>query len=63
MATILEFRQPSQDDGKARVLVPGHTAEIVIFPGVRIERYGQRDHAPKPRTMAQAYSPADPGQV
>lgn len=50
MVTILEFRQPEIDrEGPdvARALVnhpKGRSAEIIIFPGVRIERH------PKPES-------------
>jgi hypothetical protein len=51
MATILEFRSESER-GPARVARRRRrTAEIVIFPGVRYERYvsdaGDRHGAPK----------------
>lgn len=38
MADILEFRK--RPDSPDRDRVPGTNAEIVIFPGVRIERTG-----------------------
>ncbi len=44
MVRILEFRRPADSnpaqrtDGKSDDLPKGHSAEIVIFPGVRIER-------------------------
>lgn len=50
MGTIIEFRRPETargvppaepDCGDAPA---GHSAEIIIFPGVRIERHS---HAPK----------------
>ena len=50
MVTILEFRQPEidregSDVSRAPVKHPkGRSAEIIIFPGVRIERH------PKPET-------------
>jgi hypothetical protein len=45
MVTILEFRQPEvdreeSDAARAPVKHPkGRSAEIIIFPGVRIERH------------------------
>lgn len=39
MATILEFRRPERQQCRDRKAAPqDHSAEIVIFPGVRIER-------------------------
>jgi hypothetical protein len=54
MVTILEFRQPENDrEGPdvSRTTVKhlkGSSAEIIIFPGVRIERH------PKPKTPSVA---------
>lgn len=42
MATILEFtgRQEAQDEpSKAASSADGETAQIIFFPGIRIERY------------------------
>ena len=43
MATILQFRPTAE--AKARIEVPseGTLGEIIIFPGVRIERRGSAD--------------------
>ncbi len=43
MATILEFRMTEHDG--ARKETPGERAlgEIIIFPGVRIERHGVQE--------------------
>lgn len=44
MVTILEFRRPESSDpgqqaeSEAPAFAEGHTAEVIIFPGVRIER-------------------------
>lgn len=44
MVRILEFRRPEEfnpaqrADGKSDDLPKGHSAEIIIFPGVRIDR-------------------------
>ncbi len=54
MVTILEFRQPKNDRegpdiSRTTVKHPmGSSAEIIIFPGVRIERH------PKPKTPSVA---------
>jgi hypothetical protein len=45
MATLLKFRRPDEgvrrpQSGRRRPR--GRSAEITIFPGVRIERHGQR---------------------
>lgn len=49
MATILEFRA-SNSDQTAQRRRPERTAEIVIFPGIRYERWSARDerNAAKP---------------
>lgn len=58
MVTILEFRQPEidregSDATRATVKHPkGRSAEIIIFPGVRIERHKEPETpivAPKTR--------------
>ena len=41
MATILEFRRPEED--AVRKPVEGSLGEIIIFPGVRIERRTSSD--------------------
>jgi len=61
MATIVEFRLPEtdrkgSDAAQATVKHPkGRSAEIIIFPGVRIERHAEPKTdraAPKPRKRA-----------
>lgn len=61
MVTILEFRQPDidragQDAAPSSVKQPeGRSAEIIIFPGVRIERHKEPEMssaAPKTRKRA-----------
>lgn len=61
MVTILEFRQPEidregSDAAQAPVKHPkGRSAEIIIFPGVRIERHKPPESpgaAPKTRKRA-----------
>ncbi|GBE42348.1 hypothetical protein BMS3Bbin10_00409 [bacterium BMS3Bbin10] len=61
MATIVEFRQPEtqrkgSDASSATVKHPrGRSAEIIIFPGVRIERPAGSavdGAAPKPKKRA-----------
>ena len=51
MVMILQFRRPDEDvsDCKPRVEAsdaPRQSAEIIIFPGVRIERAASNDDAP-----------------
>ncbi|ODR98406.1 hypothetical protein AUC68_08160 [Methyloceanibacter methanicus] len=40
MATILEFRVTEYDGARKGVPIEGALGEIIIFPGVRIERHG-----------------------
>jgi len=39
MATILEFRRTEEAAARIRQPVEGSLGEIIIFPGVRIERH------------------------
>jgi hypothetical protein len=39
MAVILEFRRSEEDAARAAKPVEGSLGEIIIFPGVRIERH------------------------
>lgn len=60
MATVLDFRAP---DGRIRTrsLAPRapKSAEIVIFPGIRIERWTERRPAqPEPQNRRKARAPA-----
>ena len=61
MVTILEFRQPEIDrEGSDAARAPmkhpkGRSAEIIIFPGVRIERHKKHETprvAPKTKKRA-----------
>jgi hypothetical protein len=65
MATILEFRRTEEAAARTGKPVEGSLGEIVIFPGVRIERRTSNDaprptgstnrrRAPRPRTKSQA---------
>jgi len=45
MATILEFRRIEEAAARIRKPVEGSLGEIIIFPGVRIERHTS-SHAP-----------------
>jgi hypothetical protein len=44
MGTILEFRRNDEAADRAARPVEGSLGEIIIFPGVRIERYRQVSH-------------------
>lgn len=46
MATILEFRATKQDAVRADRRIAEALGEIIIFPGVRIERYGTAEQLP-----------------
>ncbi len=39
MATILEFRRHQEDDRRKAVQRSPSSAEIIIFPGIRYERW------------------------
>ncbi|MEM7397819.1 MAG: hypothetical protein AAGF09_04570 [Pseudomonadota bacterium] len=63
MATILEFRVGEYDGARKEAPVGGALGEIIIFPGVRIERHGAQEqilpssadaHSAEPRTKSQA---------
>lgn len=43
MATILEFRRPEEAAARIDKPLEGSLGEIIIFPGVRIERQTVRD--------------------
>jgi hypothetical protein len=45
MAQILSFRTPEFRDGEATSRHQGHSAEVILFPGVRYERWAERDTA------------------
>jgi hypothetical protein len=51
MATVLEFRYPAQTRAYARSNRNGRTtsAEIVLFPGVRYERWEEASQEMKPK--------------
>lgn len=51
MATILEFRRTEDAAARIRKPVEDTLGEIIIFPGVRIERHGPDD---APRQTASA---------
>jgi hypothetical protein len=57
MATILEFRRRDESEGSAARQTEGSLGEIIIFPGVRIERRPQAEikaaGRPAPRRRAQ----------
>lgn len=50
MATILEFRRTEEAAARIKNPVEGSLGEIIIFPGVRIER---RTSGDVPRTTGQ----------
>lgn len=54
MASILEFRQPAIGVRReSAVRAAGRSADIVLFPGVRYERWGDGSSEPaKPRRRA-----------
>ena len=65
MATILEFRATKHDAVRKDVQTGEALGEIIIFPGVRIERYGiaedvrpvhpsSGEHSPGARTTSRA---------
>ena len=41
MGIIIEFRRPEEQAARVAGPVEGSLGEIIIFPGVRIERYRQ----------------------
>jgi len=43
MATILEFRMTEHDGARKEAPAERALGEIIIFPGVRIERHGAQD--------------------
>lgn len=43
MATILEFRMTEHDGARKEAPTEGTLGEIIIFPGVRIERHGVQE--------------------
>jgi hypothetical protein len=49
MATIVEFRASQSRYQTASRPAYGASAEIVIFPGVRYERWAEPAEAPSPR--------------
>ena len=63
MATILEFRASQEKSAKSVGRRRGDAAEIVIFPGVRYERYEAADDtqpaAPAPRIVRDTLKLAD----
>ena len=59
MATLLKFRRPDEGVRRPQSGSPrprGRSAEITIFPGVRIDRHGQR---PNDRSRAFRDKPVD----
>jgi len=53
MASILEFRRPELRSATARLGAGRESADVVFFPGVRYERWGDASapepESPKPR--------------
>ena len=45
MAQILSFRTPEYRSSDAGARRAGISAEVILFPGVRYERWGDRDAA------------------
>jgi len=48
MATILEFRVAEHHGARKEAPVEAALGEIIIFPGVRIERHGAHEPTPSP---------------
>jgi len=48
MATILEFRVKDCDGARKEASAEGALGEIIIFPGVRIERHGTHQPSRQP---------------
>lgn len=57
MATILEFRVTERDGDRKDVPAKGGLGEIIIFPGVRIERHGPPEQS-MPVTGGEPPAPA-----
>lgn len=57
MGTVLEFRRRAEDDRQRPVVDRDETAEVVIFPGIRVE-YHTVDLSH--RVMAMPAHDADP---
>lgn len=60
MTAIVKFRAaPRQAQSNAKPLPEGHTAEVVLFPGVRYERHSEAVAAkPKRKRRSRAKQPA-----
>jgi hypothetical protein len=48
MATILEFKQQAEQNRGKDICRPQSSAEIIIFPGVRYERWAEPASASEP---------------
>ena len=48
MATILEFRMTEHDGARKQAPDERALGEIIIFPGVRIERHGAKEQTMSP---------------
>lgn len=46
MAQILSFRTPEFRNSDAHDRHEGRSAEVIVFPGIRYERWGERDALP-----------------
>ncbi|MDJ0514446.1 MAG: hypothetical protein QNJ62_13475 [Methyloceanibacter sp.] len=63
MATILEFRMAEHYGARKEASVEGVLGEIIIFPGVRIERHGAREQTPSPSADGPSAEPRSKSQA
>ncbi len=57
MSTVLQFKSPT-GGGAERVFRRAHACEIVIFPGVRIERHAEPEFIDRDETLLDVGAPA-----
>lgn len=46
MAQILSFRTPELRNGRNASRQQGDSAQVILFPGIRYERWADRDQSP-----------------
>ncbi|MBB4303784.1 hypothetical protein GGD81_002836 [Rhodobium orientis] len=60
MGTILQFVASPQYRHRPPRTVPGESGSVLIFPGVRIERWEKKTSAPCRKCAAKPKTDADP---